>query len=397
MDGIVYSSPIMTTITKQTELADFCHSLKGSEFITVDTEFMRENTYWPILCLVQVAGPDDAAAIDVMAAGIDLAPLFDLMKDETILKVFHAARQDVEIFHHLMGSVPAPIFDSQVAAMVCGFGDQVSYENLISKLTKARIDKSSRFTDWSRRPLSEKQILYALSDVTHLRDAYRKLEKMLEKNGRAEWLKSEMDILTSPSTYNVDPSNAYRRIKTRGAKPRAMVVLQELAAWREAEAQRRDMPRGRILRDDALVEIALHAPTTPNTLGRTRGLSERVANGNQGREIIEAIKRGLAVPDSELPKPQKRVETPPGIGPVTDLMKVLLKLKCEEQGVAQKLVANAADIEKIAAFGEAADIRALEGWRLELFGRDALRIRGGELGLAIRGDKLVLLENPGGG
>ena len=382
MGGIVYSSPIMSTITKQTELTDFCHSLKGAEFITVDTEFMRENTYWPILCLVQVAGADDAAAIDVMAPGIDLAPLFDLMKDESILKVFHAARQDVEIFHHLMGSVPAPIFDSQVAAMVCGFGDQVSYENLISKLTKARIDKSSRFTDWSRRPLSEKQILYALSDVTHLRDAYRKLKKNLEKNGRAEWLKSEMDILTSPSTYEADPKLAYKRIKTRGAKPRAMVVLKELAAWREAEAQRRDMPRGRILRDDAL--------------GRTRGLSERVANGNQGREIIEAIKRGLAVADEDLPKPQKRVETPPGIGPVVDLMKVLLKLKCEEQGVAQKLVANAADIEKIAAFGEAADIQALEGWRFDLFGRDALRIRTGELGLAIRGDKLVLLENPNG-
>ena len=205
-----------------------------------------------------------------------------------------------------------------------------------------------------------------------------------------------MDILTSPSTYEADPSLAYKRIKTRGAKPRAMVVLKELAAWREAEAQRRDMPRGRILRDDALVEIALHAPTTADKLGRTRGLSERVANGNQGREIIEAIKRGLAVADEDLPKPQKRAETPPGIGPVVDLMKVLLKLKCEEQGVAQKLVANAADIEKIAAFGEAADIQALEGWRFDLFGRDALRIRTGELGLAIRGDKLVLLENPNG-
>ncbi|MCK5545990.1 MAG: HRDC domain-containing protein, partial [Rhodospirillaceae bacterium] len=232
--------------------------------------------------------------------------------------------------------------------------------------------------------------------VTHLRDAYRKLEKQLGKNGRAEWLKSEMDILTSPSTYEADPQLAYKRIKTRGAKPRAMVVLQELAAWRETEAQRRDMPRGRILRDDALVEIALHAPTTPDKLGRTRGLSERVANGNQGREIIEAIKRGLAVPDGDLPKPQKRAETPPGIGPVIELMKVLLKLKCEEQGVAQKLVANAADIEKIAAFGKDAEIQALEGWRFDLFGRDALRIRSGELGLAISGNKLVLLENPNG-
>ncbi|MDH5488773.1 MAG: ribonuclease D [Rhodospirillaceae bacterium] len=386
----------MTLITKQDELTDFCHSLANERFITVDTEFMRENTYWPILCLVQVAGTEAEGAIDVMAPGIDLAPLFDLMKNKNILKVFHAARQDMEIFYHLMGSLPAPIFDSQVAAMVCGFGDQVSYENLISKLTKARIDKSSRFTDWSRRPLSEKQISYALSDVTHLRDAYRKLEKNLEKTGRAGWLDAEMDILTSPATYEADPMQAHKRIKTRGAKPRAMAILKELAAWREIEAQRRDMPRGRILRDDALVEIALHAPATAEALGRTRGLSERVANGNMGREIIEAIKRGQAVPDDELPKPQKRQEMPSGTGPVTELMKVLLKLKCEEQDVAQKLVASSSDIEKIAAFGEESGVGALEGWRFELFGRDALRIRTGELGLAIRGDKLVLLENPNG-
>ena len=392
----MYRSPTMTLITKQDELTDFCHSLSSERFITVDTEFMRENTYWPILCLVQVAGTETEGAIDVMAPGIDLAPLFDLMKNKNILKVFHAARQDMEIFYHLMGALPAPIFDSQVAAMVCGFGDQVSYENLVSKLTKARIDKSSRFTDWSRRPLSEKQISYALSDVTHLRDAYRKLEKNLEKTGRAGWLDAEMDILTSPATYEADPMQAHKRIKTRGAKPRAMAILKELAAWRELEAQRRDMPRGRILRDDALVEIALHAPATAEALGRTRGLSERVANGNMGREIIEAIKRGQAVPDDELPKPQKRQEMPSGTGPVTELMKVLLKLKCEEQDVAQKLVASSSDIEKIAAFGEESGVNALEGWRFELFGRDALRIRTGELGLAIRGDKLVLLENPNG-
>lgn len=386
----------MSTITTSEELFSFCQGLSGAEFVTVDTEFMRENTFWPILCLVQVAGPDDAAAIDVMAPNIDLAPLFDILKDESILKVFHAARQDLEIFYHLMGTLPKPMFDSQVAAMVCGFGDQVGYESLIAKLTKARIDKSSRFTDWSRRPLSEKQINYALSDVTHLRDAYRKLKSTLEKNGRAEWLGAEMDILTSHSTYDFDPELAFKRIKTRGAKPRALAILRELAAWREREAQRRDIPRGRILRDDAMVEIANHAPTTPEALGRTRGLSERMAKGNQGKDIIAAIKLGQSVPDTELPKQQKRKEIPPGTGPVTDLLKVLLKLKCEEQGVAQKLVANVADIEKIAAFGEDADVAALNGWRLELFGRDAMRIRGGELGLAIKGDRLVLLENPNG-
>ena len=386
----------MSTITTSEELFSFCQGLSGAEFVTVDTEFMRENTFWPILCLVQVAGPDDAAAIDVMANNIDLETLFDILKDESILKVFHAARQDLEIFYHLMGTLPKPLFDSQVAAMVCGFGDQVGYESLIAKLTKARIDKSSRFTDWSRRPLSEKQINYALSDVTHLRDAYRKLKSTLEKNGRAEWLGAEMDILTSHSTYDFDPELAFKRIKTRGAKPRALAILRELAAWREREAQRRDIPRGRILRDDAMVEIANHAPTTPEALGRTRGLSERMAKGNQGKDIIAAIKLGQSVPDTDLPKPQKRKEIPPGTGPVTDLLKVLLKLKCEEQGVAQKLVANVADIEKIAAFGEDADVAALNGWRLELFGRDAMRIRGGELGLAIKGDRLVLLENPNG-
>mgnify|MGYP000138327424 CR=1 FL=1 len=274
----------MTLITTTSDLIAFCNSVKGTPFVTVDTEFMRENTYYPILCLVQVAGPDDAVAIDPLAPGIDLAPLFDLLDAPETLKVFHAARQDIEIFFNLMGHVPAPLFDSQVAAMVCGFGDQVGYETLIAKLTKARIDKSSRFTDWSRRPLSEKQINYALSDVTHLRDAYRKLAKQLETSGRAGWLESEMTTLTSPATYEADPLLAYKRIKARNPKPRVEVLLRELAAWREREAQRRDMPRNRILRDDALLEIAHHAPKTANDLSRTRGLGERMAQGPQRSE-----------------------------------------------------------------------------------------------------------------
>ncbi len=386
----------MTLITQSSALAEFCRTLEGEEFITVDTEFMRESTFWPILCLVQVAGPDDAVAIDAQAPGMDLSPLYDLFDDTSILKVFHAGRQDLEIFHHLAGRLPKPVFDTQIAAMVCGFGDQVGYEGLIAKLTKARIDKSSRFTDWSRRPLSDKQIHYALSDVTHLRDAYRKLKHQLEQNGREGWLVEEMDILTSNDTYAAHPENAHKRIKARGAKPRAMVILRELAAWREREAQRRDIPRNRVLRDDALLEIALHAPKTSEQLGRTRGLSERVAGGNQGRDILAAIEAGQKVPEADLPQTVKKKEIPKGIGPVVDLMRVLLKLKCEESGVAQKLVASAADIEQIAAFGKDANIAALEGWRLDLFGDDALRIRSGELGLAIRGDKLVLLENPNG-
>lgn len=386
----------MTLITKTSELVQFCNSVKGEPFVTVDTEFMRESTYWPLLCLVQVAGKDDAVAIDALAPGIDLAPLFDLMDAPETLKVFHAARQDLEIFHHLTGRVPAPLFDSQVAAMVCGFGDQVGYENLIAKLTKARIDKSSRFTDWSRRPLSDKQIAYALSDVTHLRDAYRKLAKQLEKNGRAAWLESEMAILKSPQTYEGDPEQAYKRIKARNPKPRVAVLLKELAAWREREAQKRDIPRNRILRDDALMEIAHHAPKNANDLARTRGLGDRMAKGPQGAEILKAVQRGLAVPDSELPHAPKKQELPSGIGPVADLLKVFLKMICEETGVAQKLIANAADIDQIAAFGKDADVEAMKGWRFELFGEAALKLRSGEMGLAIKNKKVVLLDNPNG-
>jgi len=387
----------MTLITKTSELLKFCQSLKGTPFVTVDTEFMRESTYWPQLCLVQVAGPDDAvAAIDALAPGIDLAPLFDLMDAPETLKIFHAARQDLEIFFHLMGHVPAPLFDSQVAAMVCGFGDQVGYENLIAKLTTARIDKSSRFTDWARRPLSERQITYALSDVTHLRDAYRKLAKELERNGREAWLDSEMAVLNSASTYEGNPDLAYKRIKARNPKPRVAALIKELAAWREREAKRRDVPRNRILRDDALMEIAHHAPKNASDLARTRGLGERMANGPAGEKILKAVKRGLDIPDADLPRTPKTPDLPAGIGPVSDLLKVFLKMICEETGVAQKLIANASDIDQIAAFGEKADVNAMKGWRYEMFGEAAAKLRNGEMGLAIKNKKVVLLENSTG-
>jgi ribonuclease D len=383
----------MNLITKTPDLVHFCQSLKGTPFVTVDTEFMRENTYYPILCLVQVAGPDSDAAIDALAPGLDLAPLFDLLDAPETLKVFHAARQDIEIFYHLMGHVPAPLFDSQIAAMVCGFGDQVGYENLIAKLTKARIDKSSRFTDWSRRPLSDKQIQYALADVTHLRDAYRKLVAELEHNGREKWLEAEMAILTSPATYEADPMQAYKRIKARNAKPRVEALLRELAAWREREAKRRDVPRNRVLRDETLLEIAHHAPKTPGELERTRGLGERLAQGPQGQEILKAIERGLAIPETELPKAEERDDLPSGIGPVSDLLKVFLKMICEETGVAQKLIASASDIDNIAAYGAKAQVPAMEGWRYEMFGQAAVKLRSGEMGLAIKNKKVVLLDN----
>lgn len=382
----------MPMITDSASLAAFCKSLSGTPFITVDTEFMRESTYWPVLCLIQVAGPDDAKAIDALAPGLDLMPLFDLFDDPSILKVFHAARQDLEIFYHLMGHLPMPLFDTQVAAMVCGFGDSVGYQTLIAKLTKAHIDKSSRFTDWSLRPLSDRQITYALSDVTHLRDAYRKLAQKLEANGRESWLSEEMAILEAPETYDPDPHQTFRRIKSRGSSPRFLAILRELAAWRELEARNRDQPRNRILRDEALLEIAHHTPTSVNDLERTRGLGRKMAEGPAGARLLEAVRTGINVADADCPKPLSKPDMPRGLGPVIDLLRVLLKMKCEEGDVAQKLLASAKDIEMIAAFGEETDVRALHGWRRELFGDDALKLRRGDVGFVIKNKRLALMK-----
>ena len=381
----------MPMISDTARLEAFCKSLAGASFVSVDTEFMRETTYWPILCLVQVAGPDDARVIDALAPGIDLESLFALFADTSVLKVFHAARQDLEIFYHLAGRLPAPVFDTQVAAMVCGFGDAVGYETLIAKLTKARVDKSSRFTDWTLRPLRERQIAYALSDVTHLREAYGKLEKKLAANGREGWLDEEMAVLTAPATYAMDPDLAFRRIKTRGANARFLAVLREVAAWREREAQRRDMPRQRVLRDEALVEIAHHTPSTVAELARTRGLGRGLAEREAGAALLEAVRRGLAVPEKDRPIPTARAESalPRGLGPVSDLLKVLLKMTCEESGVARKLVASSADLELIAAFGEEAKVPALHGWRRQVFGDAALKLRAGETALAAAGNRLT--------
>ena len=381
----------MPMISDTARLEAFCKSLAGAAFVSVDTEFMREKTYWPILCLVQVAGPDDARVIDALAPGIDLGPLFALFDDTSMLKVFHAARQDLEIFYHLAGRLPAPVFDTQVAAMVCGFGDSVGYETLIAKLTKARVDKSSRFTDWTLRPLRERQIAYALSDVTHLREAYGKLKKKLAANGREGWLDEEMAVLTAPETYAMDPDQAFRRIKTRGANARFLAVLREVAAWREREAQRRDLPRQRVLRDEALVEIAHHTPSTVAELARTRGLGRGLAEREAGAALLEAVGRGAAVPEKDRPIPTARADTalPRGLGPVSDLLKVLLKMTCEESGVARKLVASSADLELIAAFGGEAKVPALNGWRRQVFGDAALKLRAGETALAAAGNRLT--------
>ena len=385
----------MSLITDTPSLAALCRRLADAPFITVDTEFLRETTYWPQLCLVQVAGPDEAMAIDAMADGIDLAPLFELMADTGVLKVFHAARQDLEIFFHLNGRLPEPVFDTQVAAMVCGFGDSAGYETLVAKLARVRVDKSSRFTDWSLRPLRKRQIDYALSDVTHLRKVYEKLKHKLADNGREGWLAEEMATLTDRATYDPDPQQCYRRIKSRSTNPRFLAVLREVAAWREREAQRRNMPRSRVLRDEALVEIAHHTPMTAVDLARTRGLGRRLAEGPNGEALLEAIGRGANLPDEACPKPVDSVDLPRGMGPVVDLLKVLLKMKCEEHGAAQKLVASSADLMQIAALGEEADVPALRGWRRQVFGDDALRLRGGEIALSVDGRRIRLVDRDG--
>ncbi|MHA1538626.1 MAG: ribonuclease D [Alphaproteobacteria bacterium] len=381
----------MNLITDQRSLEDFCAQLAGEKYITVDTEFLREKTYWPILCVVQLAGAQEAAAIDALAEDIDLAPVYRLMGDTKILKVFHAARQDIEIFFHDGDVIPAPMFDTQVAAMVCGFGDSASYELLVQKLAKEQIDKSSRFTDWSRRPLTERQIEYAISDVTHLRVIYDKLAGELESSGRAGWLEAEMAVLTSPDTYRADPDKAWRRLKARSRKPRFLAILHEVAAWREREAQSRDVPRNRVVRDEALMEIAAHAPGDAEALERTRGLHQGFSRSRAGGTLIEAVARGSALPEAECPYVPEKTLLPKGLGPVIELLKVLLKMRCDAEDVAQKLIASSADIEAIAA-SDNADVRALKGWRREVFGKDALALKHGSIGLTIHGRKLEVVD-----
>ncbi|MGZ3341656.1 MAG: ribonuclease D [Reyranella sp.] len=379
----------MKLITTTDDLAAFCKPLAATEFIAVDTEFMRERTYWPKLCLAQVAGPDDAAAIDALAEGIDLAPLDELMANPKVLKVFHAARQDLEIFYLRMNKVPQPLFDTQIAAMVCGHGEAASYESLATKLAKAKIDKSSRFTDWSRRPLSERQISYALSDVTHLRVVYEKLQRQLEKSGRLSWITEEVAVLNDPATYRADPEQAWRRLKPRGASPRLLGTLKEVAAWRERTAQRIDIPRQRLLRDEQLLEIASHAPKTTEDLAMTRGLGRGFAEGWQGRELMEAIERARTVPDAELPTRDKAPEQLRAPSAVVDLLRTLLRLKAEQAGVAGRLVASADELDRLAAGKR--DIAALKGWRREVFGSDAVDLIEGRLALSLAGDQAKLI------
>ncbi len=382
----------MNVIESTADLEACCRRLSEAEVVTVDTEFIRENTYYPRLCLVQIASDDQVAAIDPLAEGIDLAPLLALLANPDILKVMHAGRQDMEIFYHLMeGDLPHPVFDTQVAAMVCGFGEQVSYERLVGALANARIDKSARFADWARRPLPERQLNSALSDVTHLRTVYRALLAKLSHNGRQEWLAEEMAVLTDPATYVTTPEDAWRRLKQRQRDRRTLAVTQALAAWREREAQTRDLPRGRVLKDEQLYDIASQKPQTPEALARTRGISPDYARGRLGRGMLAAIAEAMAIPEEELPSVPRQKPSAPVDAALTDLLKVLLRLRCEEHGVASKLVASADDVDRLAR-GDDADLPALKGWRRELFGADAIALKEGRLGLAVNGTKVKVLD-----
>jgi len=378
----------MTPLTTTDELAALCADLAREAFVAIDTEFMRDRTYWPKLCLVQAAGADEAVAIDALAPGLDLAPLLELMANAAVLQVLHAARQDLEIFHRL-GQLPRPFFDTQVAAMVCGFGEDVAYETLVNKLAKAQLDKSSRFTDWSRRPLSEAQIRYALGDVTHLRVIYEQLAARIEETGRTSWVAEEQAALLEPSLYENPPEEAWRRLKLRSRDGRFVAVVQALAAWREREAQRRDVPRARIIRDDILLEVAANRPQTVEDL---RALERVNLDRESAAAAVAAIQAALTLPKSELPRLPEPVVLPRGIGPIVDLLRVLLKYRCEEAEVAQRLVASTADLEAIAVDDEAADVPALHGWRREIFGADALALKAGRLALAVRGRRPVVIR-----
>jgi ribonuclease D len=377
----------MSLLTTTCELADLCDELAKEPFVALDTEFMRDRTYWPKLCLVQLAGRNRHAAIDPLAPGIDLAPLFALMADPAVLKVFHAARQDVEIFHHLSGAIPAPLFDTQLAAMVCGYGEEVGYETLVAQLAKARIDKSSRFTDWSRRPLTRQQLEYALADVIHLRVVYQRLEAQLRQTGRTEWVAQELAGLTDPNTYEQPPEEAWRRIKVRSREPRFLAIVRALAAWREREAQRRDLPRNRILRDDLLLEVAANRPRSAEDIGKLKRIS---LDRTSVTGAVAAVRKALELPEAELPVVEPAAKLPRGIGPLVDLLRVLLKFQCEAHHVAQRLVATTADLEAIAAF-DAPDVLALRGWRLEVFGRAALTLKQGKVALAVDKGQVVLV------
>jgi ribonuclease D len=380
----------MQPITTTNKLAEACARLAKHPFVTVDTEFQRETTYFPKLCIAQMASTDEAVVIDALAEGIDLAPFFALMANQSVTKVFHAARQDIEICWHAAEIIPAPLVDTQVAAMVLGYGDSISYEQLVQRITGDSLDKSHRFTDWTRRPLAEAQLAYAVSDVTHLRDVYIRLAADLEERKRTEWMREELKVLTSPDTYRMEPEHAWERLRTRARKPKELAVLIEVAGWREREARARDVPRGRVLKDDVIGDIAAQAPTTMERLAALRSLPRGFERSKWGEAILAAVKRGLERDPKTLPRLERAKPVLNGQATV-ELLKVLLRMTSERHGVAAKVIATVDDLDRIAA-DDAADVPALSGWRRELFGEKALALKHGRLMLAIERNRVVAVE-----
>ncbi len=388
----------MTLVTTTDALADFCRTAAEAPYVTVDTEFLRERTYYPELCLVQLAmpgkGAEAAVVVDALAPGLDLGPLYELFRRRETVKVFHAARQDLEIFWLRERLIPEPFFDTQVAAMVCGYGDQVGYDTLVRQIARASVDKSSRFTDWSRRPLSPAQLAYALADVTHLRAIYERLSAQLSKTGREKWVDEELAVLTDPETYRSDPEAAWLRLKFRSTAPKFLAAARELARFREELAQRRNVPRNRILKDDALLELAAARPASPEDLGRARLLQRDARRGEIADGILAAMRAVEALSPAAMPAaPEQASRRVPGAEALGELLRVLLKARAEASGVAGKLIASSADLDAIAA-GETAGVPALSGWRYEIFGADALRLRRGEIALSARGSTVTIVELP---
>jgi len=378
----------MNVITGTAGLAKFCEAALTHDFVTIDTEFHRETTYWPDLCLVQAATPDDAAIIDPLAKGISLQPLFALLADARITKVFHAARQDVEIFVKLTGAVPANIFDTQIAASVCGYGDSASYDSLVQAICGERIDKSSRFTDWAARPLSEKQLTYALADVTHLRDIYLHLKARIAETGRGDWVADENQALESIDTYVADPKTIWKRLKSKVHRPRDLAAMQALAEWRERRAQALNQPRNRVIKDDAIYELAVQRPASAAAFDKLRAVPRGFGRSAAAEEIVKVIAAVEAMPKDSLPHLPRRTHGPSPKGPIGDLIRVLLKSVAESEGVAPRILATSDDIDAIVLDDEA-DVPALRGWRRRLFGEKALAIKHGRLALAANPEGVV--------
>ena len=380
----------MTLITETSKLIDACERFSRDSFLAIDTEFMRERTYYPQLCLIQIAGKDEAVTVDALATEINLNPILDLMANHKIIKVFHACRQDMEIFFNLNRRIPFPVFDTQIGAMVCGYGESVGYDKLVRQITGVQIDKSSRFTDWSHRPLSKQQLNYALSDVTHLRTVYESLLNQLEKNGRINWLNEEFQNVLNPKTYDIPLDQIWKRLKIKNGRPKFLILVRELCAFREKEAQNRNIPRNRVIRDDVLLDIAARSPSSSVDLAKVRSLSTQFAEGRLGKSILRVVAEASNIPESDAPQLEKLNKPKPQKPALIELLKVLLKHKSEDNNVAQKLIASTADLEAIAE-NDNANVLALSGWRKDVFGDDALLLKSGKIALSAAGDRIRVI------